>query len=102
MTKLDETQMNTLLLTLIAEIQALAVAFHRLGERMATSNASHEESAFMLMSFFQEQQVAMTTYKIYVDSIRKLEKSSKSASKQIKRVNSLCAKVLFKRYGMTF
>jgi hypothetical protein len=93
---------DELLLNLIAEIQALAVAFKRLGERMAASDATNEESALILLKFFQEHQVAMATYKIYLDSVRELEAGGESPAKKIKRVHSLCAKKLLKRYGMKF
>lgn len=98
----DGRRVDELSLNLIAEFQALAVAFKRLGERMSASSASHEETALMLLNFFQEQQIAMTTHEIYLESIRELEKSVKSPAKQIKHVHSLCAEKLFKRYGMTF
>jgi uncharacterized protein with von Willebrand factor type A (vWA) domain len=93
---------DKLLLNLIAEIQAIAVALKRVGEKMAAAGSSDAVHAAVLLEFFQKNSVANALDSIYVKAIEQVESNDEFAEKDLDSIDALCGKKLKQRYGIDF
>ena len=93
---------DKLLLTLVAEIQAISVALKRVGERMAARGSSDAVHAEVLIQFFLENNVAASIDSIYLNAIKQIETDGDFTEKDLDFVDALCGKKLKQRYGITF
>ena len=93
---------DKLLLTLVAEIQAISVALKRVGERMAARGSSDAVHAEVLLQFFLENNVATALDSIYLKAIKQIKADEDFTEKDLDYVSALCGKKLRQRYGITF
>lgn len=91
-----------LLLNLIAEIQALSVAFKRVGEKMVAQGSSDATHAVVLLEFFQKYGVANAIDSIYIEAIEQIESDDGFTETDLDSIDALCGKKLKKRYGIDF
>ena len=89
-------------LNLVAEVQAVAIALKRVGERMAARGSSDAVHGEVLLQFFRERNVASALESVYLTAIEQIEADEGFTEQDLDYISELCGKKMKQHYGMKF